>query len=579
MRRKNDHAFLPARYAMLQRQVLLLLCICFICCKAFAQTGERSVSIKNNSTRKGQVGNTYAIIIGVNHYDNIDSLRFARNDAEAFYKLLVSPVFKVPKDNVFLFLDQAATRSSILSAFYALLKKVSPNDQLIFYFAGHGDVESTILQDNSLLLLPKTPKDNYLVDGDYIEMDMLNKLLENLRGQKKVSSFLICDACHSGKLIGGVSGQNATATSFKENLKSDVKILSCQPNELSEESTQWGNGRGVFSYYLELALKGIADDGDGVVTLEEIEAFIKKEVSGSTLRKQHPYVFGSPVTEVCAIDKSIMEEARKCYANKSLSTDTYASVKGRGVGNSDIYYNRIDALFARPMPIDILVDSADHLATEFMGNASAKKSFPYLEQKLYDCLINQFNKWTEDIYEGKKDIMTLPYFKEYVRGIQKARSIIQNPFLLDDVFARYSFCEAQLNLSARSPRQTLLASYDSLRKAQALMPAAAFLYKQKAEVLFALGRNAESLAQLDTLIRLLPNYHRAFNLAGLISYRMKNYEQSLKYFATATKMKPDFYDAYYNMGVVLKEMNRGAEANFYFQKALNKKQDTEKAEY
>ena len=50
----------------------------------------------------------YAVVIGINKYKNFPSLKYAANDAREFYRYLTE-VNQVPKDHVWLFLDEEAT--------------------------------------------------------------------------------------------------------------------------------------------------------------------------------------------------------------------------------------------------------------------------------------------------------------------------------------------------------------------------------------------------------------------------------------------------------------------------------------
>src|SRR6185369_16048689 len=68
--------------------------------------------------------------------------------------------------------------------------------------------------------------------------------------KKGVKVIFITDACHSGTLAGGLDGVRNIQNVLKENWVEEVKMLSCQPGELSQEGLQWGNGRGLFSYEL-----------------------------------------------------------------------------------------------------------------------------------------------------------------------------------------------------------------------------------------------------------------------------------------------------------------------------------------
>ena len=281
---------------------------------------------KDFKNAEPQQPNTYAIIIGINKYMNISPLKYASVDATSFYDLLQSPAFNIKKQNLHLLIDSSASRSNIYKEMYELEEVLKPNDLLIFYFAGHGDIEAKIQTNNSLLLLPQSPSFNYLRSGEYLDMNTIRDYFVSLTN-KKVRTYFICDACHSGNLIGGMEGQRLTSLSLQQSWANEVKFLSCQSNELSQEGRRWGNGRGVFTYFLDLALQGMADNGDGKITLGEIKRYMETEVASNTNDKQNPVIIGDPKKFIVNVNKDILAKVKnnlpsRDYGNVSMVNTT-----------------------------------------------------------------------------------------------------------------------------------------------------------------------------------------------------------------------------------------------------------------
>lgn len=71
-------------------------------------------------------------------------------------------------------------------------------------------------------------------------------------------------------------------------------VASCRANEISLELPDIGHG--IFTHYLAEGLKGAADlNHDGVVTLEEIYAYVEPEVTKNSRAvggNQHPVLKG-----------------------------------------------------------------------------------------------------------------------------------------------------------------------------------------------------------------------------------------------------------------------------------------------
>lgn len=82
--------------------------------------------------------NSYAVIVGVNKYQNAGPLTYATKDAEDFASVLVSQVGFSTK-NIITLLDNEATKDGIMNSYLELVDKASsPDDRVIFFFAGHG---------------------------------------------------------------------------------------------------------------------------------------------------------------------------------------------------------------------------------------------------------------------------------------------------------------------------------------------------------------------------------------------------------------------------------------------------------
>lgn len=79
----------------------------------------------------------FALIIGINEYENLSNLEYAVNDAKAVKEILVSK-YKYKEDNIKMLIDKEATHKNIMDSFYSLVKETSVNDSVIIFLAGHG---------------------------------------------------------------------------------------------------------------------------------------------------------------------------------------------------------------------------------------------------------------------------------------------------------------------------------------------------------------------------------------------------------------------------------------------------------
>jgi tetratricopeptide (TPR) repeat protein len=252
--------------------------------------GQRGVVIDEGSP-KSVTGETYALIMGVSEYKNakIPDLKYADRDALVFEKFLLSS--GISASNVFTLLNEQATFSAFWSTLHLLSVKMKVGDRIFLYFSGHGDVENETIVKDAYLLPYDAPEVVYTMGG--IGVVYLKSWIATF-SSKGIQPILIVDACRSGNLIGGREGIEATANILKDKWQDEVKIVSCQPGELSLEGEQWGGGRGLFSYELINGLCGGADKNlDGLISLRELNLFLLQTVPEKAgFSKQNPIVSG-----------------------------------------------------------------------------------------------------------------------------------------------------------------------------------------------------------------------------------------------------------------------------------------------
>src|SRR5262245_34298342 len=81
-----------------------------------------------------QTGKGWAVVIGIDGYQYAPRLRYAVNDAREVARVLTGQGFQTT-----VLYDSRATRRAIVSELGGkLVKKVSPRDRVLIYYAGHG---------------------------------------------------------------------------------------------------------------------------------------------------------------------------------------------------------------------------------------------------------------------------------------------------------------------------------------------------------------------------------------------------------------------------------------------------------
>jgi len=243
--------------------------------------------------------NIWAVVIGINEYPNIRKLKYAVNDAKAFYELLISHN-KIPEENVTLLIDQKASLTNIRSYLGTKLKnKAGKEDMVIIYFAGHGATERDVMSpDGDGLEKYLLPYDADLEDlySSALPMRDISHIFHRIRSERII---FIADSCYSGASGGRTVSFSKTRANISDAFldriiggKGTIILTASGANEVSAENEEFRHG--VFTHYLLEGLKGKADtDKDSLITVDEIYKYVSDRVPKATGQEQHPVKKGS----------------------------------------------------------------------------------------------------------------------------------------------------------------------------------------------------------------------------------------------------------------------------------------------
>jgi len=241
-------------------------------------------------------GERYAVVIGLSSYADagITALTYADDDAESFRDFLLSDAsglqgFK--PENVTFLSNEAADTRSIRSALSGL-RVATEDDIVVVYWAGHG-APDRFRSDEYYLLTHDTDAGDFA--GTALSMEDFEGYLDRIEAR---DILLFTDACHSASVSGGAGLRgvdNAINEQFLNRLSNAgggfLTFTASETNQYSRESTQWGGGHGVFTYYLLRGLEGAADEnGDRIVTVGEMVEYTRQRVQRETGNEQVPFI-------------------------------------------------------------------------------------------------------------------------------------------------------------------------------------------------------------------------------------------------------------------------------------------------
>jgi len=255
---------------------LLLLFPVTLSFNAFPKENRGFQTVEVAEESESPWGNYHALIIGINKYQEWPRLKTAVRDAEGLKDVLVRR-YRFPEDQVIIKVDKEATRKAIIRDLRDLASNLTKKDNLLIYFAGHGQLDD-LTGDGFWVPVEGKPKapDTWISHSN----------IKNILSSEKVIAkniVVVADSCYSGTLLrGGPSLLSVEDKGYRLKLKKMASHRSRQvitSGGLEPVADGGRDGHSLFAYYL---LRGLEENMKDVVDLENLF---------------HTYVW-KPVTEI-----------------------------------------------------------------------------------------------------------------------------------------------------------------------------------------------------------------------------------------------------------------------------------------
>ncbi|MFN8280172.1 MAG: caspase family protein [Saprospiraceae bacterium] len=549
--------------------------------------GQRAIPLRSQIKSPA---NTYAFIIGISDYCNVPDLMYADRDAISFRNYLLSNAFeKCDSQNIQIFLNREATHINIADALYVLLRKIKPGDRFYFYFAGHGDVEDRSQSENGLLLLHNAPTKDYF--GMIHDVLKLTELADYFGGMSKDDIDVICiiDACHSGKLSGGAKGRAHTIHAMQELLSPRTTLmLSCKEEQLSLEGSEWGGGHGIFSYYLESGLLGLADmDRDNLISLVELENYVQRNIYLESEKKQTPVFIGMPNRIV----NRISDDQWTLISNQFASRYTpYSQINYKGEmamypeegDSASFLYIRFSEQMKNGQVIGSTTSSAIGTYKALAALHPESEYNDILRRKIITRLNYTFDSLILPLINGKRPKWNKELLVQARTDLEASLDLISTrhylyphlqsrKYFLDAVLSSYGI---NINNYTKKDDDSLFSCIRSLHKARQLEPHAAYIH-------YWMGRTYQTMIILDSskfylnqFASLIPFSPVAHNMLGIYYGDHKEYGQSIASFRKAMALDPGGQIPVANLIEMYSKINRYDSAMYIAQKTLHSYPDS-----
>ena len=204
----------------------------------------------------------FALLVGVDKYDNLKPLNYASSDAKALRDALLEIGFS--KENVWMLTSDGSrreqpTKANIVAALDEMLAEAGPSATIFVALSGHG-YET---RDGVASFCPKDVEVEKTGGETYVEKNTaitIGDVAERLRADDAKFKALIVDACREPATARSV-GSGGARPFAKADVSGIAFLQSCRSSELSYEDAEFG--RGIFTHYFFEGLRGAAGRGDG----------------------------------------------------------------------------------------------------------------------------------------------------------------------------------------------------------------------------------------------------------------------------------------------------------------------------
>jgi hypothetical protein len=274
-------------------------------------------------------GQVRAIVIGINEYDSLPTLRGAVDDARDFDVTLRN----LGVTDLTVFLERKATRQAIVDSMTRLIGRVRAGDLVIITFAGHGIQEPERMAGSEpdgldeTFVLPAFQAEGPASAERILDKEF-NRWLRALEG-KQADVIFVADACFGGGLVRSVDPR-AETTSYRTAGRVEVLTDALKPittasdaafreadfervtfMSAADESTKVAEFsipgtpglRGALSYAVARALEGRAErDPTGAVSRRKLFEYTRQVVQHHSQGRQNIY---TEPTRSAALDRQV----------------------------------------------------------------------------------------------------------------------------------------------------------------------------------------------------------------------------------------------------------------------------------
>ena len=575
------------------KHLIPLLALLTLAVPAIAQNSSRGIILPGQSGNALVAGGkTYAVVIGISHYEKVRSLEYADKDAELLADFLKSPLGGVDPADILLLTNEHATRAAIDDAVKNFVEPhASPENSLVFFVAGHGVYLKTeqnpvtgklIEREPYILTYDSNPQDPKVTG---YPMDEFRKMTAQ-QALRYGRVLVYADVCHAAS-IAGIEGGGELQSAVKNVMEGgagDLGLLMASSGKnYAFESPVFGGGHGAFSYFLISGLNGSAAfSGADALHWSELAHYVNDSVYRATNGKQSPrdvpsredlivlsdiHRPGIPLPPFQPMPKEELrdERNRQVYLPVVISGEAVPA-GARGLdGRGD---DGLDDLIARGKLLPEDVPSAHNLMLQRPAGSEGRRD---AERRLRIALEDQGQQIISRYLEGDQ----VPQVRE---DFVRCQRVFEEAVKLDPA-ARFDqsrgiFCQGRALIFERRYGEAEQLLTESIR----LDPKHAYAWNavgiskleqvnRTTDTAAAEAAFAQAEAAFQNAIRYAPYWaYPVHNLALTLSER-GDFDAAIREYRVAIDFAPQYSYLPYNLGLLYDRLGDTANAQRWFEAA------------
>jgi tetratricopeptide (TPR) repeat protein len=523
------------------------------------------------AARTGPSGTRHAVVVGISRYLYLPptkQLEYAAADAQAFAQVLRSRAGgSVPAENIRLLVNDTATLGRITEALNWLAQVSQRGDEAVIYFAGHGDVETLTVDSGGFLLATDVPNANNYFAGGAVEVGVLDRFVRTIVA-KGASVLVITDACRAGKLVGDAGGAERTTAALLRSWSGVAKLVSSAPDQSSYEGKQWGGGHGAFTYFLIAGLEGLADaDSNSVVTLRELQEFVRNRVERETGGQQTPQETGDDRITVSWVDTAAMFAAKASLESRKATQ--VVAVRAVDSVPTDTILTRAVESFRSALTAGALLEPRDGNAWDAYQRlsrmSSARPVLDNVRSALAAALQDEAQKVILDYLAGGNAQPGPVRLGRAADLLGKASELLGRDYVLASAIeARRLFLQGYAQVRGDHPAEAI----PILKRSITLEPRAAYAYNALGFAYLSLDQLADARTAFTDAQARAPRWSYPAHGLGLIDAREGRQADAQQRFEQAIQEDPTYMEPRRELASLYVASQRPADAERVLLEAL-----------